>query len=377
MGMLRKAKLAEMKWNGKNAAPTPVNGGNDLEVQFNPQTLKITYSTENKGGGQPGGSSKQFVGQGSSKLSVELLFDTTQSGTDVRWWTGKVAYFLGARKQSDPNNKRTPPGARFAWGTFEFSGVVDSLQETLDFFSEEGTPLRATVQLGMTRLDIVFPDSEKPATAKDGQPGARPLTPPPADGNLPKAAGRNGNSSDWKSVAAVNDVEDPLRVPSGKLLDMNAGTSGGIGFGASAGASAQLGIGGGIGASASAGIGAEASASVGFSAGLGAGVGFGADGGLSVGGGIGLGGGLSGGICGGAGLGAGGGIGAGIGGGLSAGGGIGGGFGAGIGGSAGFGVGGGASVSAGAGFQAGAAAGLGAGGGFQAEADFTAGFTGG
>jgi len=360
--MLRKAKLIEMKWNGKSAAPTPVNGGNDVEVQFNPQTLKITYSTENKGGSQPGGSSKQFVGQGSSKLSVELLFDTTQSGTDVRWWTGKVAFFLGARKQSDPNNKRTPPGAQFAWGTFEFSGVVDSLQETLDFFSENGTPLRAVVQLGMTRLDIVFPDSEKPATAKSGQPGSQPLKPPPPGGNLPKAVGKDGNGDNWKSVAAANNVDDPLRVPSGKLLDMNAGASGGVGFGGVAGAGAQLSAASGI--SAGAGIGAGASASVGFSAGLGAGVGFSAGGGLSAGGGIGIGGGasLGGGLGGSAGFGAG----ASIGGGANFGGGLGGGA------SAGFGLGGG--VGGGASFQAGGAAGFGADGGFQAEADFTAGF---
>lgn len=365
--MLRKAMLKEMKWNGKSAAPTPVNGNNDVEVQFNPPTLKITYSTENKGGSQPGGSSKQFVGQGSSKLAVELLFDTSQSGTDVRWWTGKVAYFLGARKQSDPNNKRTPPGAQFSWGTFEFSGVVDSLQETLEFFSEEGTPLRATVQLGMTRLDIVFPDSEKPADAKGGQPGARPLTPPPPDGNLIKGAGKNGDSGNWKSTAAANDVDDPLRVPPGKRLDMNAGASGGAGFGAA------LGAGGGFGAGA--GIGGGASAAVGFSAGLGAGAGFSAGGGLGVGGGIG--GGIGGGVSAGAGLG--GGIGAGIGGGISAGvgGGIGAGASAGIGmsGSAGGGFGAGINggFQAGIGGGAGASAGFGAGGGFQAEADFTAG----
>lgn len=355
--MLRKAQLIEVQWKGKNPAPEPVKGGKSLDVQFNPQTLKITYATENKGGGQPGGSAKQFVGQGSSKLSVELLFDTTQSGTDVRWWTGQVAYFLGARKQSDPNNKRTPPGARFAWGTFEFAGVVDSLQETLEFFSEQGTPLRAVVQLGMTRLDIVFPDSEKPATVKSGQPGSRPLSPPPVDGNLPKAAGKNGNSGDWKSVAAANGVDDPLRVPPGKLLDMNAGAAGAIGFAASGEAGAQLGISGGM----SAGVGLGIAAAVGFSAGLGAGVGFSAAGGLSAGGGIGMGGGL----------------GAGMGGGISgaASAGIGGGFSAGAGASAGFGFSADASVSGGfgasGGFQAGAGASLG--GGFQAEADFTAG----
>ena len=40
-------------------------------------------------------------------------------------------------------------------------------QETLDYFSEDGVPLRATIALGITRQDIVFPTEEE-----TGRPGA-------------------------------------------------------------------------------------------------------------------------------------------------------------------------------------------------------------
>src|SRR5215469_6263652 len=142
---LAKAKLFEVKWQPKKAVPDKVNGKNDVEVQFNPATLKLTYANENKNANSPGGSASQYVGNGTTKLAVELLFDTSQTGTDVRYWSAKVGYFMQPTKQADPKNKRVPPGISFEWGTFSFPGIVDSLTETLDYFSEDGVPLRATI----------------------------------------------------------------------------------------------------------------------------------------------------------------------------------------------------------------------------------------
>jgi hypothetical protein len=306
--MLKKAKLFEIEWQGKKTEPTKVKGSNDIEIQFNPQTLKLTYSNENKGGDQSGGSAKQFVGKGTTKLSVELFFDTTQQGTDVRYWTGKVGYFMRAK-----DKPKVPPGISFEWGNFNFSGTVDSLQETLDYFSEEGVPLRATIALGITRQDIVFPTEQetgKPGASLSGKPGNAPLNIVRDNGNgrgdnMPKMMGREGNSGDWKAIAAANNIDNPLRLKPGMLLDLNAGASAraGVSLGAQGGISASAGISGGIG----------------FSAGLGGGVGFG--GGVSAGAGFGAGAGISGGASAGAGFSAG--AGAGISGGVSAGAGIG------------------------------------------------------
>ena len=54
---LVKAQLIELKPDFKAEKP----GGQKLSVQFNPENLKVTYSNENRGGDQPGGSSRQFV----------------------------------------------------------------------------------------------------------------------------------------------------------------------------------------------------------------------------------------------------------------------------------------------------------------------------
>jgi hypothetical protein len=344
--MVAKARLVEIKWDTKQQQAQPVARGKRVEVQFNPQTLKLSFANENKGGEQPGGSSKHFVGSSTSKLSVELLFDTTEETAankrDVRRKTEQVAYFIGAKSQDDRNNKRVPPGISFEWGSFIFRGVVDTMQETLEYFSEEGVPMRATVSLSISRHEIEFkfgtPERAVggPPGTPPGTPGTAPLEPARPGDSVQRMAGRQGNSRDWKAIAAANNIDDPLRLSAGALLNMNAGISVGAAAGVGAGIGASAGIG--------AGAGLSAGGSVGFSAGLGAGVGFSATAGVSAGVGASAGAGISGsagfsaeaGVSAGAGFGVGTGVSAGasagVGAALSAGVGVsaGGGFGAGV-----------------------------------------------
>jgi hypothetical protein len=350
---LKKAVIYEVQWLPKNPVPQKVSGA-DVTVQFNPQTLKLTYSNENKSGNQPGGSASQYVGSGTTKLAVDLLFDTSQTEMDVRYWTAKIGYFL---RPKDQGKKKVPPGICFEWGTFSFAGVADSMQETLDYFSEGGTPLRATVALGLSRLDIVFPkDLPEPGQPTPaGQPGTTQLTPMPSNKTLPQMAGNNGNSANYKSIAAANNVDDPLHVAPGMMLDLSAGASVSVGAGVGVGV----------------GVGVSAGAAAGFSAGLGAGVGFAAGASAGVGGGVGA----AAGISAGAGISADAGISGGVGGSTGVSGGA----------SAGLGISGdvGASASAGIEASAGGSAGFGAkanaagsaGGSFGARA--SAGLTGG
>lgn len=351
--MVAKAKLVEIEFDANQQQFNVVSGGKTVTVHFNPESLKVSFSNQNRGGNQPGGGGGQFVGSGTSKMSVELLFDTTESTADlaqrdVRRITEGVAYFVQAKAPSggsrNTSSNRVPPGISFEWGTFIFRGVVDSMDETLDYFSEEGVPLRATVSLNITRQEIKF-EFGKPGQANDSAasggsaaPGTQPLAPVQQGDSVQQMAGRQGRSSDWKAIAAANDIDDPLRLQAGALLDLNAGAS----------------IGGGISAGAGASVGASAGASAGFGAGAGASIGFGA--GTSAGGQVGFSAGLGGGV----------GFSAGASAGASAG------FGAGAGASAGASAGFGAGASAGIGGSAGASAGIGgsASAGFGAGASF-------
>ena len=219
--MIAKALLVEIKWSEKQQTAEPTgNKEATVEVQFNPETLKLTYANQNAGGDQPAGSSKQFVGSGTSKLSVDLLFDTTNDGSDVRKKTEKGAYYIKAQNTPNSEGKRVPPGVSFEWGSFVFRGVVDSMSETIDYFSEDGVPLRSTVSLGITRQEIeFFPKRAADIRFRDGTPGTRPLDQALEGDSVRSVAARNGRGDDWKGIADANDIDNPLQLPPGQMLD--------------------------------------------------------------------------------------------------------------------------------------------------------------
>jgi hypothetical protein len=217
--MLAKAKLVEVKWTGDNPPQAEeVSGGKNVTVQFNPQSLKLTFANEDNSGAQA--PPKQSTGSGTSTMAVELLFDTTATGGDVRKHTEEVAYFIMAPLK---NNKRIQPGLSFEWGSFIFRGIVKSMDETLDYFSDEGVPLRATISLSVRRPNIEFieaPGNRGQGNAATG--ATAPLEAARANDNVQSVAARNGNSSDWKGIAAANNIDDPLRLAAGALIDVNA-----------------------------------------------------------------------------------------------------------------------------------------------------------
>lgn len=303
--MIAKAKLTEVKWKDKSSPPVPVESGVTIDAHFNPQNLKLTYANENKGDNQSKGASQQHIGSGTTKLAVELLFDTTRSSEngndqDVRKQTEKIAYFM--KPKNDPKTKKPiPPGVSFEWGSFNFAGIVDSLQITLDYFSEEGIPLRATLSLNITGIDTIV---EAKGSDQNKLPGTSPKTTAKNNDNLAKISGENGNSSDWKAIAAMNNIDNPLRLKPGTLLDLNATANAraGVSLSAQGSLSASAGVSSGLGFSAGLGGGvgfsAGASGGIGAGAGIGGGIGagFGANAGVGVGLNANLGGGLSTGI---------------------------------------------------------------------------------
>jgi hypothetical protein len=86
---------------------------------------------------------------------MDLVFDTTDTGEDVRGHTGQIARFMQPVGGGN-ENENVPPVVEFAWGSYKFQGMLDSYQETLDFFAASGVPLRASVHLSMASQDKVF-----------------------------------------------------------------------------------------------------------------------------------------------------------------------------------------------------------------------------
>lgn len=155
---------------GYRASTDPGDGERWLRVQFNPDTLKTSLSTNLKTSdrGGSGKAASQYIEKSESSLTLELVFDTSTTApdliqepgggnattrvvhSDVRRITRNLAtFFLQSRDAKKANSKKPPPPSRchFRWGSFGFTGMVSSMNETLDYFSPDGVPLRATVSL--------------------------------------------------------------------------------------------------------------------------------------------------------------------------------------------------------------------------------------
>ena len=234
--------------------------GNPIRVHFNPVSLQygISNTLGKKGSGDK---TKQVVSSSTATLTLELSFDSTDTGRDVREATGPIARLMRAEKDN------TPPVVLFSWGSFQFHGMLTSYKETLDFFSPEGVPLRAGISLGMDAQDRVF---DEPGASSGSNNFDAVLA---AGGNLTQLAGQIGDPRAARGIALANGSAS-LRLGAGASLEIGAQVSisaaAGFATGASAGFGVGAGAGAGLGASAGVGFGTSAGVGLGFSAGAGA-----------------------------------------------------------------------------------------------------------
>jgi hypothetical protein len=229
---LEKAKLIEIEWRDAQEEATPKAGTEPLAVQFNPASLKVTYSNQVQTNDQSTSSAMQYVGKGESKLAIELIFDVSgvdaTDAKDVRRMTQRVAYFMSTAEDTAGEEPRfTVPGLRFQWGSFFFDGILVSMDETLELWSEDGNPLRATVALNMSQPGIQFKFSANaqatpPPQGAQGtaQSGTQPLTPAKQGDTLQGLVANAGTKADWKTVAARNGIENPRNLAPGTLVNL-------------------------------------------------------------------------------------------------------------------------------------------------------------
>ncbi|HUD27572.1 MAG TPA: peptidoglycan-binding protein [Novosphingobium sp.] len=260
---LVKARLIEMKEDLKTELPV-AEGGKAIDVQFNPDSMKVSFANQlaqPSGGDQSAGTSgMQFVGAGTTKLALTLWFDVTQPSKtpvdDVRRMTRDVIHFITPKDGKKDPKKKVPPAARFVWGSFVFDGMMESLEESLEFFSPEGKPLRASVAISLSQQKILVSRFEGPGNAP-ARPGQRPMTAAKQGDSIQDLVAKQGGGGatpggapgspagggDWQSVAAGNGIEDPLRLQPGVLVDLNLRAEVSGGFGAGGGAASPPAIG--------------------------------------------------------------------------------------------------------------------------------------
>lgn len=226
---LEKAFLQQISWSDDNRTIVSDEGDSPFEVQFNPETLKQSFSNQLASGDDSGGAAIQFASKGTTKLSMDLIFDVTAPDPDksefqdVRKLTEKVVFFMKTKPEgSGEDIKHIAPGIRFQWGSFLFEGVMESINETLEFFSREGRPLRATVSISLVKqdVDIKFAQASQAAPAQSPASATTPQQAVRQNEPMQKMAGRLGKQKNWQGMALANNIETPRLIPTGTLIDV-------------------------------------------------------------------------------------------------------------------------------------------------------------
>lgn len=268
----------------KDTGQGEAQAAHKVVVQFNPTTLSysVQNTLEKKG---KDAKAQQFVAQSTAKLEFELVFDATHDGRDVRAETSRVKDFLNPGDKST-NKDQAPPVVAFRWGTFKFRGVMESFNETLDFFSVDGVPLRSTIKVSLAAQDPkdVFTDESFEAVAPSVLAAANTRIAQVPSGGVTQMASQGGDPRAARALAAQNGLES-MRAPAGGFAAVagggvelkaaaafSSGSTAGAGFGIGGGAGIGVGagLGGGVGAGAGVSTGAAAGSSAGAAVRLGA-----------------------------------------------------------------------------------------------------------
>ena len=208
-----------------------------FEVQFNPTEMTLAKSAQLAEIGIPGIDApiQQFVRGQAEKLTVELFFDTTDSGmnaqaTSVTTLTDKFYSLVKINSET-----HAPPVCQFAWNDPSFPGanlpanyaqqkrlsfrcIVESVSQKFTLFSPQGIPLRATLTVTLREyksleqqlkeLNLQSPDHTKSHVIKRGE-------------TLSGIASQVYTApAEWRRLAAANAITDPRRLTPGQILEV-------------------------------------------------------------------------------------------------------------------------------------------------------------
>lgn len=257
MPQLEKAKLQPVRADRNN---TPA--GDEVSVQFNPTSLRLTLTNRTEGGNARQRQRRQHTGTASTVLNMDLIFDTADetSGSDnpqprsVREKTAVVEQFVVPKR----DGSEVPPRLKFTWNELEIVGIVENVTIDFDFFASDGTPLRAKVALSIKEQEPKYQFLESGPGARNNADSRNPRqgdsSTQPGGGTNDDPGTNEGGASDRSAPALEGETAAGFAVRQGLSpaawrgldvdlsagLTMEAGLQ--VGFKANLNVSAGIGI---------------------------------------------------------------------------------------------------------------------------------------
>lgn len=150
-----------------------------------------------------------FVSGEIETLSVELFFDTYETGVDVRRYTAQVTGLLAVE-----NKLSTPPICKFVWDSLQFTGVIDKVSQRFTMFLDHGTPVRATLSVSFKGTS----DKSAASTSTTVVDASSQEMVNQGDQLWFIAARKYNDPSKWRTIAQANNIDNPRLLKSASSL---------------------------------------------------------------------------------------------------------------------------------------------------------------
>ena len=196
-------------------------GAEVVACHFNPEDLTISKSNTWSWQGSPGSNlpTVPFGGEGPRTLSMRLVFDTYEARTDVRAATDLLVGLMAAPASNQSDSR--PPHVTFGWGQFtSFRAVITSLSQTFSLFLEDGTPVRANVQVTLQEIPMASAENQQSGQNPTSHAaGARRARLVQAGDTIDLIASEEfGDPGSWRVIAEANNLDNPRRLRPGQRL---------------------------------------------------------------------------------------------------------------------------------------------------------------
>jgi hypothetical protein len=220
-GNLVAARIYEVDESGKE-----VGGGTAISCMFNPFEYSVSKSNsfQEKPKNDADTPQGEFFKSGAQMLKLVLLFDTYESGADVSQVTNKMWKFMLTKDQgqSSHNEKVAPPQVAFEWGVFKFVSYITSMTHKFTLFKNDGTPVRASVDVTFTQYtDVNDYPNQNPTSG--GGPIERVWLIIAGDRLDTIAAQVYRDATKWRLIAEHNRLTNPLVLRPGQQLRIPPG----------------------------------------------------------------------------------------------------------------------------------------------------------
>lgn len=202
-----------------------VEGGEPIEVMFNPESYQLSQNVSYSEKKIPGldGPVSQFVSGESMTLDMALYFDTYVPPTAEKGESGtsaaaKVAELTNLMKIDGSLHR--PPRVSFCWGQLKFYGYLSGVKASYTMFLSDGTPVRAKADVSFRSL--LHADESRRQSPFESPDRTKVRVLHENEQLWHYAWQEYGDVERWREIAIQNGIENPLIVEAGMRLKLPA-----------------------------------------------------------------------------------------------------------------------------------------------------------